>query len=227
MVILYQAYYTESDSRNQLIQERFERKKEQMKNIWIFLILSVILNLRVWKHIFLRKVLEMKKKLLFTASLFSFILMSSMPAFAVTQEDALEYAESQVNTTVGNGQCVAFVQDYYKSLFGEDVSGDGRDYINNVPEGWTQFLYGTPDFHVKPGDVVSWSWNQYSPLYGHVGIVSEVNENGFSYLDQNPGAVHESDFVYGQDGWTLAGVVRPPFTEDSADQECGGPGVSR
>lgn len=152
-----------------------------------------------------------------------FVLLTIMslcttPAFAVTREDALEYANKKIGTTVGNGQCVKFVQDYYKTVFGEIVYGNGSDYINNVPEGFKQIRYGSNNWAPMPGDIVSWSWNKYGGNNGHTGIITCSDSEGFYYLDQSPEPykypVKESRFNYGQSGWTLAGVVRPPFEDN-------------
>lgn len=165
----------------------------------------------------------MRRKI--TATLFVFLMFMSLctsQAFAVTREDALEYANKKVGTVVGNGQCVKFVQDYYLSVFGESVYGNGSDYINNVPEGFTQILYKSDNWNPQPGDIVSWSWNKYGGKYGHVGIITRVDSKGFYYLDQSPEPyaypVKESRFTYGKSGWTLAGVVRPPFEEDQINE---------
>ena len=142
-------------------------------------------------------------------------------AFAVTREEALEYANGKIGTVVGNGQCIKFVQDYYLSVFGESVSGNGSDYINNVPEGFTQILYKSDVWNPQPGDIVSWSWNKYGGKYGHVGIITRTDSKGFYYLDQSPEPykypVKESHFAYGTEGWTLAGVVRPPFEDNQTE----------
>lgn len=162
----------------------------------------------------------MKKtwKVLLSALVLS-ITMCSFPSFAVTRDEALKYANSKVGTSVGNGQCVAFAKDYYSSLFGENVRGNGSDYINNVPDGFTQYRYGKKGFDPQPGDIVSWSWNKYGGDLGHVGIITKATKTGFYYLHQNPDPVKESFFTYGQKGWTLAGVVRPPFDDDAVVEE--------
>lgn len=162
----------------------------------------------------------MKKtlKVLLSALVLS-ISICSFPSFAVTRDEALKYANSKVGTRVGSGQCVAFAKDYYSSLFGEDVRGNGSDYINNVPDGFTQYRYGKKGFDPQPGDIVSWSWNKYGGDLGHVGIITKATKTGFYYLHQNPDPVKESFFTYGQKGWTLAGVVRPPFEDDVVVEE--------
>lgn len=162
----------------------------------------------------------MKKtlKVLLSALVLS-ISICSFPSFAVTRAEALEYVNKKVGTTVGNGQCVAFAKDYYSSLFGENVHGNGSDYINNVPDGFTQYRYGKKGFDPQPGDIVSWSWNKYGGNLGHVGIITKAEKNGFYYLHQNPDPIKESFFTYGQKGWTLAGVVRPPFDDDAVVEE--------
>jgi len=156
----------------------------------------------------------MKKKISAVLFIITLIILSSFQAMAVTREEALDYAESKIGTKVGSGQCVAYVKDYYKTVFHESVWGNGSDYINNVPDGFTQYLYGSDDWDPQPADIVSWSWNIYGGDYGHVGIITRVDSKGFYYLNQNPYAVKESRFTYGESGWTLAGVVRPPFEED-------------
>lgn len=155
------------------------------------------------------------------------VLLSAMPCYAATQEEALAYAKSKLNTYVPNEsshECVEYVKDYYKAVFGESVRGNGSDYINNVPSGFKQMLYGSADWDPQPGDIVSWSWNKYGGSYGHVGIISRVDSNGFYYLNQNPYKVKESRYDYGQSGWTLAGAVRPRY-DNNAVQETTSPAV--
>ncbi len=162
-------------------------------------------------------------KLLFVTVFTITALLSTMTAFAVTREDAMDYVDSKMGTSVGNSQCVAFAKDYYKTVFGEKVHGYGRDYINNVPDGWTQMLYGEEDWDPQPGDVVCWTWNKWAKNNGHVGVITKINKNGFTYADQSPEPyyypVEENKFTYGDKNWTLAGVVRPPFEEDAADDD--------
>lgn len=168
-----------------------------------------------WCHNKTERGILMKKK--FTTILSTaivFMILCSFQTLAVTREEALDYAKSKIGTVVGSGQCVAYAKDYYKAVFGESVWGNGSDYINNVPDGFTQYLYGDDNWDPQPGDIVSWSWNKYGGRYGHVGIISRTDANGFFYLNQNPYPVKESYFTYGESGWTLAGVVRPPFEDD-------------
>lgn len=152
-------------------------------------------------------------KLILSTLLLS-LAICSFPVFAVTRKEALDYAKSKIGTKVGNGECVFLAKDYYRALFNEVVYGNACTYINNVPEGFTQYLYGEDDWDPQPGDIVSWSWNKYGGNFGHVGIITRVDSTGFYYLDQNPYPVKESRYNYDQTGWTLAGVVRPPFEDD-------------
>lgn len=166
----------------------------------------------------------MKKKCLLFAVFFAIgTPFSTITSFAVTREDAMNYIEEKKGTSVGNSQCVAFAKDYYKTVFDENVRGYGRDYINNVPDGWTQMLYGEDGWDPKPGDVVCWTWNKWAKNNGHVGVITKITKNGFQYADQSPEPyyypVEINTFKYDDKNWTLAGVVRPPFEDDLPVEE--------
>lgn len=143
---------------------------------------------------------------------------SAAPAFALTEEEAVEWLNSQIGTRVGNGQCVELAKKYYE-LFGASASGDGKDYINNVPDStWVQIKYtGTP-LDVKTGDVCVWATTKWTDNegthfneYGHVGIVSQMTADGFEFYHQNPDPVAVGSFNYGREGWEFLGIVRPPI----------------
>ncbi len=153
-----------------------------------------------------------------------------MQAFAVTRDQAMDWLKEREGTYVGrNQECVALLEQYYEELFGLSVDGDAKYYMNNMGEDWTQLEYveGEP-FEVMPGDVCVWTVSNYDKvdettgltwgeLYGHVGIVCENLEDGFTYYGQNPDPVHLDTCNYEwyqAEGWVFWGVVRPSFEEN-------------
>lgn len=94
-------------------------------------------------------------------------------------QDALNWCAGQVNKKVGTGQCVAFVNAYYKYLGTNAVSGDGKDFAENVPSGWKSFPNGVP----QPGDVLVYK----GAWYGHVAIYAGNNtvyQQNYNYPKQ-------------------------------------------
>ncbi|MCD8083737.1 MAG: hypothetical protein LUE86_09585 [Clostridiales bacterium] len=175
-----------------------------------------------------------KKWRKWTAAVAAGLMMTAVipfQAFAVTREQAMDWVQAREGTFVGRDEeCVSFLEEYYEELFGLVVWGDAKDYKDNIGDGWTQIAYveGEP-FEVKTGDVAVWtvsSFDKIDPetgrtwgeLYGHVAVVCESLEDGFTYYGQNPDPLHLETCHYEkfkEEGWVFWGVVRPPFEEDA------------
>ena len=89
-----------------------------------------------------------------------------------SQADALTWLNSKIGIQIGNGQCPALAREYY-SYLGYSVSGNGKDYENNVPSGW-QRIYYYSGFVPQAGDVAVWRATNTTlgKIYGHVAIVN-------------------------------------------------------
>lgn len=130
-----------------------------------------------------------------------------------TQTEAIAYMNQFLGTTVGNGQCPALAKAYYAYL-GYSVSGNGKDYYYNVPDGWTRIAY-TSGVVAQPGDVAVWNatTSQSGAIYGHVAVVESgtsstmtIYEQGNSFYNK----VVKNTIRYGDYG-QLTCLIRPDF----------------
>ena len=76
---------------------------------------------------------------------------------------ALKWCDGKKGKKVGSGQCVAFIQAYYKYLGVNSVKGNACDYAkNSLPKGWKRVKGGVP----QVGDILVYTGGKY----GHVAI---------------------------------------------------------
>ncbi len=133
-------------------------------------------------------------------------------AFAATNgktaDDAINWVRSLNGQTVGSGECVALIKDYYSYLGQTSPGGNGADYSwNQLPAGWQRLQNAQP----QKGDILVYSGNGENP-YGHVAIY----ESDYSTWHQNFASqrkvVHVTNIRY--NGFTNPywGVIRPDFS---------------
>ena len=125
-----------------------------------------------------------------TASLFGYSGFRSVGG--KTQAQALAWIDSMVGTAIDyNGdssvECVDLISCYYRFL-GHNifsyVTGGGHAYTfanSPLPAGW--YRYGN-DVSPQPGDIAVFGRNDQS-LWGHIGIIRNVYNNGYTMLDYN------------------------------------------
>jgi surface antigen len=93
-------------------------------------------------------------------------------------------------------QCVEFVKRYYLEHFGHrfpDAYGHARDFFDpHVADGKRNparnlIQYRNPATNLpRKGDILVWGPSRWNP-YGHVAIVSKVQEGTVEYIQQNAG----------------------------------------
>ena len=104
-----------------------------------------------------------------------------------TQAEALAWIDKKVGTGTDYGygvQCVNLIYDYYKFLGQPSPGGHAYYFVTNaLPGGWIRLNNSaTP----QPGDIVVFgAWTGYYREYGHIGLVREVTNNQFRFLDYN------------------------------------------
>lgn len=132
-----------------------------------------------------------------------------------TQADAVAWARSKVGTVVGGSEeCVAFAREYY-SYLGYSVRGNGKDYENNVMDGWSRTYYYS-GYVPQPGDIAVWRKTVYKNgtvnTFGHVAIVESANSSKMTILEQGSswGCVTRNSIGYGWYG-ELTCFIRPNF----------------
>lgn len=132
-----------------------------------------------------------------------------------TQADAVAWASSKVGTVVGGSEeCVAFAREYY-SYLGYSVRGNGKDYENNVMDGWSRTYYYS-GYVPQPGDIAVWRKTVYKNgtvnTFGHVAIVESANSSKMTILEQGSswGCVTRNSIGYGWYG-ELTCFIRPNF----------------
>ncbi len=137
-----------------------------------------------------------------------------------SQQDAVTWCEARLGTYVGGSeQCVAFVREYYAFL-GFSVSGNGKDYENNVMSGWTRTYYYS-GYVPQPGDIAVWrSTNSSSGAkFGHVAVVASADASNMTIYEQGPstGTLKKKTIGY---SWynTVTCFIHPDFNSSSNDK---------
>ncbi len=158
----------------------------------------------------LKKILS---SLLAAIMIFSCIYFTQISVSAATQNDAINWVRSNLNKTLGNGQCVALIKSYYQYLGVSPVSGNGCDYSwNALPSGWQRVKGGMP----QKGDILVYSATTDSP-YGHVAIY----ESDYSVYHQNYSkkkyVIQVTNVKYNE-RWlsNYWGYIRPNFSGNSS-----------
>ncbi len=141
----------------------------------------------------------------------------------LTRAEAVEWLESTVGTKRGDGQCIAFIKDYYQVLTGYIPVGNACEYAHNtLPEGfgWKRIK---GEKNLKAGDILVWTGGTggmgHAAIYGGdgkyyhqkwTGMYVEIIEK--AYLEGFPIRRSGSFARY----W---GVIRPNFRSESRFEE--------
>ncbi len=156
----------------------------------------------------------------FTASpIMNFSASAASKESYLTRKEAMEWLDSTVGTKRGDGQCIAFIKDYYQVLTGYIPSGNACEYAHNtLPSGfgWRRIR---GEKKLKAGDILIWTGgtggNGHAAIYGGdgkyyhqkwTGMYVEIIEKG--YLNGFPIRRSGSYARY----W---GVIRPSFRSES------------
>ncbi len=141
----------------------------------------------------------------------------------LTVSEAMEWLDSTVGTKRGDGQCIAFIKDYYQVMTGYIPSGNACEYAHNtLPEGfgWKRIK---GEKKLRAGDILIWTGgtggNGHAAIYGgdgkyyhqkwtgmYVEIIEKAYLNGFPIRRSGSFARY----------W---GVIRPSFRSESAFEE--------
>ena len=141
----------------------------------------------------------------------------------LTVDEAMEWLDSTVGTMRGDGQCIAFIKDYYQVLTGYIPSGNACEYAHNtLPQGfgWKRIK---GEKNLKKGDIMIWTHgtggNGHAAIYGGDGKYYHqkwsgkyVEIIGRAYLEGFPIRRSGSFARY----W---GVIRPNFRGESLFEE--------
>lgn len=172
---------------------------------------------------------SIKKILLTLMTLVLFFTLASFTANAAAKEsyltvdEAMEWLDSTVGEMRGDGQCIAFIKDYYQVLTGYIPSGNACEYAHNtLPQGfgWKRIK---GEKNLKKGDIMIWTHgtggNGHAAIYGgdgkyyhqkwtgkYVEIIGKAYLNGFSIRRSGSFARY----------W---GVIRPNFRSESMFEE--------
>ncbi|MBE6775598.1 MAG: hypothetical protein E7543_05335 [Ruminococcaceae bacterium] len=158
--------------------------------------------------------------LLFTAaSCATFTADAASKETYLTRSEAMEWLDSTVGTKRGDGQCIAFIKDYYQVLTGYIPVGNACEYAHNaLPTGfgWRRIK---GEKNLKAGDILIWTGgtggNGHAAIYGgdgkyyhqkwtgmYVEIIDKAYLNGFPIRRSGSYARY----------W---GVIRPSFRSES------------
>ncbi len=161
-----------------------------------------------------RKIKQILSLLLAAVIFVGVMPMSTVPASAATnghsQSEAMAWLNSKIGIQIGNGQCPALAREYY-SYLGYSVSGNGKDYENNVPNGWTRTYYYS-GYVPQPGDIAVWraTNTDAGKIYGHVAIVQSATSSSMTCYEQGYTAnykVRTHGYSYGM----VTCFIRPDF----------------
>lgn len=139
------------------------------------------------------------------------IQVKLVPKGSGNADRALNWCNSKVGRTVGNGQCVALIKEYYTFLGVSPVSGNAKDYTtNSLPQNWTRVKGGTP----QPGDILVYT----GAKYGHVAIYAggtvsyHQNMNG-QYVEKKTDWPYNNSWYSKSEKGTKSywGYIRPCF----------------
>ena len=173
-----------------------------------------------------RKIKQILSLLLAAVIFVGVMPMSTVPASAATnghsQSEAMAWLNSKIGIQIGNGQCPALAREYY-SYLGYSVRGDGKDYENNVPNGWTRTYYYS-GYVPQPGDIAVWraTNTEAGKIYGHVAIVQSATSSSMTCYEQGASAnykVRTHGYSYGM----VTCFIRPDFTNEFSSA----PGASK
>lgn len=161
-----------------------------------------------------KKVKQILSLLLVAVMLIVAIPMSTVPALAATnghtQAEAIQWLNSKIGVTIGDGQCPALAREYY-SYLGYSVSGNGKDYEKNVPSGWTRTYYYS-GFVPQPGDIAVWraTNTEAGKIYGHVAIVQSATSSSMICYEQGSTALYKVR-THGYSYGMVTCFIRPDF----------------
>ena len=138
--------------------------------------------------------------------------MTANATTAVTQEEAVKWANSKVGESVTNNRgvtCVALINRYYEYLGFSVVAGHAYAYVDNYldPEMGYRIPYYS-GFVPEPGDIMVWKAGQgiADKEYGHVAIVISADQNTVHVVNQANGVPCQPDDYANRNYW---GVIRP------------------
>ncbi len=139
----------------------------------------------------------------------------------MTLLQAINWIKDQVGKWIDvdgawGAQCVDLIMKYALILANFITRGNAIDYMHNtLPEGWQRFKKG--ESQIQPGDIAIWKWGSWD-IYGHVGLVFEVNGRYITSVEQNVdgAAVGVGGYarVRTRDDSCLVGFIRPLFKEN-------------
>lgn len=137
-----------------------------------------------------------------------------------SQKEMINWALNQVGRwldmdSMYGAQCVDLTMAYTKTFGNFQMYGNAIDYLTNpLPSGWTR--YKTKD-NIEAGDIAIWRWGS-NDRYGHVGIVTNVNGNLITSVEQNvDGAkigVGGIARLKTRDKTYLCGFIRPLYSSE-------------
>lgn len=160
----------------------------------------------------------MKKRIVSLMAVIIALFGFSVPVYATskTSDDAINWVRSKEYQTIGSGQCVALIAEYYNFLGVNSVWGNACDYAtNSLPNGWTREKGGVP----QKGDILI-----YTGGYGHVAIAETTQYSwhqnwGGTYV-QWVDQYYSNSFYSSYEGVTKTywGCIRPNFADTSDTQ---------
>ena len=162
--------------------------------------------------------------LFFTAApAYDFSVCAAAKETYLTEEEAMQWLSSTVGTRRGDGQCIAFIKDYYEVLAGYAPRGDAADFsFNELPRGlgWKRIK---GEKRLKKGDILIWTGgtggNGHAAIYGGDGKYYHQNWSG-KYVQIIGKSWLEGFRISRSNSYAYYwGVIRPSFRNENADTD--------
>ncbi len=149
------------------------------------------------------------------SSIFVFYNEENVSAYTShTADEAVVYLHTLVGKTVGSGQCVALVVDYYQYLGAPRPYGNGKDYVTNaLPSGWIRIKGAQP----QKGDIMIWTGTTYGhvAICGGEGVYFHQNWDGLYVSIKDKSYTNGYNIIATGEHADYWGVIRPDFQQDS------------
>ena len=140
---------------------------------------------------------------------------STVHATDKSVSQAMNYLDTLVGQQVGNGQCVALIQAYYRYLGVATVDGNACDYATNaLPANWTRVKGGVPE----PGDILVYTGAKYGHVAIYAGGTVAYHQNmGVTKVQKRTNWNYNTSWYSSTEGGTKSywGYIRPNFSNSS------------
>jgi hypothetical protein len=95
-----------------------------------------------------------------------------------------QWAGGRLGLTVGDGQCVALIENWVALSGKPHIWGNAADLLTNAPRTAYKVVNNSPSNSPLPGDVVVWG-TSWGGGFGHTAVVIAANSMQLVVIEQN------------------------------------------